>query len=244
MRSACQVDAPARERLLAWLDAEIAAAGGPAEDAHRRDHDADISDALSLERVRAVVQYADEHAAECPFWLEPDASFAGVQTDAYRLVLLAESVGGGGFIISGGKARLGGGGGGRLTLALGLDQQVALGLGFELGGIGSFGNADSTGAAALVAGFTAAVPFLVRITNVSRILDLEVAATARWSADQLRLPPGFRIGIGYGLTTVRVGPFMPTGLLYLSYEYLPPGDGLGAEHLIMLGTKVGLDFDP
>lgn len=245
MRSACQVDAPARERLLAWLDAELTAAGGPAEAAYRRDRDASIGRLLSLERVRAVVRFADEHAHECPFWLEPDAAFAGVQTDAYRLVLLAESVGGGGLIVSGGQARLGGGGGGRLTLGLGLDQRVTIGVGAELGGIGSFGSADGTGGRSLVARFTAAIPLVVRITNISRILDLEVAMTTRWSASNLRLPPGGRAAIGYGLTTVRVGPFMPTGLLYVSYEYLPPSDdGLAAEHLIMLGTKVGLDFDP
>jgi hypothetical protein len=244
MRSACQVEAPARERLLTWLDAQIEAAGGPAEAAYRRDRDADIDTALSLERVRAVVRYADEHAHECPFWLSPDAAFAGVQTDAYRLVLLAESVGGGGLIVSGGRARLGGGGGGRLTLALGLDQRVTIGLGAELGGIGSFGNEDATGGRSLVARFTAAVPLLLRITNLSRLVDFELAATARWSSSDLRLPPGVRGAIGYGLTTVRVGPFMPTAVAYISYEYLPPGDGLGAEHLILLGTKVGLDFDP
>ena len=244
MRSACQVEAPARERLLTWLDAQIAAAGGPAEAAFRRDRDADIGDALSLERVRAVVRYADEHAHECPFWLAPDAAFAGVQTDAYRLVLLGESVGGGGLIVSGGRARLGGGGGGRLTVALGIDQRITIGIGAELGGIGSFGNEDATGGRSLVARFTAAVPLLLRITNVSRLVDFELAATARWSSSDLRLPPGVRGAIGYGLTTVRVGPFMPTAVAYISYEYLPPGDGFGAEHLILLGTKVGLDFDP
>lgn len=245
MRSACQVDAPARERLLTWLDAEIASVGGSAEAQYRADHDASIGRALSLERVRAVVQYADEHAHECPFWLEPDTAFAGVQTDAYRFVLLADSVGGGGLIVSGGSTRLGGGGGGRLTFALGLDQRVTIGIGAEVGGIGSFGGPDPTGGRSLVARFTAAVPLLLRLTNVSRILDLELAATARWSATDLRMPPGVRAAIGYGLTTVRVGPFMPTGVLFVSYEYLPPSqDGLDAEHLILIGTKVGLDFDP
>jgi len=244
MRSACQADAPARERLLTWLDAEITRVGGPAEAAYRRDRDADIDASLSLERVRAVVRYADEHAHECPFWLIPEPDFAGVQSDAYRLVLLGESVGGGGMIVSGGRARLGGGGGGRLTLAVGVNQRITLGVGAEIGGIGSFGNEDATGGRSLVARFTAAVPLLLRITNVSRLIDFEIAATARWSSSDLRLPPGVRGAIGYGLTTVRVGPFMPTAVAYISYEYLPPGDGFGAEHLILLGTKVGLDFDP
>ena len=181
MRSACQVDAPARERLVAWLDARIEAEGGPAEARWRRDHDAPIGEALSLERVRAVVRYADEHAHECPFWLDADATFDGVQTDARRLVLLAESFGGGGLIVSRGGVRLGGGGGGRLTVAWGLDQRLTIGLGAELGGIGTFGGEDTSGARALVARFTAAVPLVLRVTNLSRILDLELAPTARWS---------------------------------------------------------------
>lgn len=246
MRSACQVDAPARERLIAWLDARITEAGGPAEAAYRRDRDAAIAEALSLERVRAVVQYADAHAHECPFWLEADPHFDGVQTDARRFVLLAESFGGGGLILSRGGVRLGGGGGGRLTFAWGLDQRLTLGVGGEVGGIGTFGGEDTSGARALVARFTAAVPLVLRVTNLSRIFDVEVAANARWSPTDLRLPPGVRVGIGYGVSTVRVGPFMPTAMLYLRYEFLPASrDGLDpSEHLILVGTKVGVDFDP
>jgi hypothetical protein len=246
MRSACQVDAPARERLIGWLDARIADAGGPAEAAYRRNREAPIDEALSLERVRAVVQYADAHAHECPFWLEVDPYFDGVQTDARRFVLLAESFGGGGLILSRGGVRLGGGGGGRLTLAWGLDQRLTLGVGAEVGGIGTFGGEDDSGARALVARFTAAVPLVLRITNLSRILDLELAPNARWSPSDLRLPPGVRVGVAYGVSTVRVGPFMPTAMLYLRYEYLPASrDGIDpSEHLILVGTKVGIDFDP
>ena len=245
MRSACQVDAPARERLMAWLDARITEAGGPAEAAFRRDREASIDEALSLERVRAVVQYADAHAHECPFWLDADPHFDGVQTDARRFVLLAESFGGGGLIVSRGGVRLGGGGG-RLTFAWGLDQRLTLGIGGEIGGIGTFGGEDTSGARALVARFTAAVPLVLRITNLSRILDLEIAPNARWSPSDLRLPPGVRVGVAYGVSTVRVGPFMPTAMLYLRYEYLPASrDGIDpSEHLILVGTKVGVDFDP
>jgi hypothetical protein len=90
------------------------------------------------------------------------------------------------------------------------------------------------------------VPLVLRITNLSRILDVELAPNARWSPSDLRLPPGVRVGVAYGVSTVRVGPFMPTAMLYLRYEYLPASrDGIDpSEHLILVGTKVGVDFDP
>src|SRR5688572_10986484 len=53
MRSACQVQPPARRRLLGWLDGRIADEGGPAEEAWRRQgRDLDeIGPLLRLERI-------------------------------------------------------------------------------------------------------------------------------------------------------------------------------------------------
>ncbi len=244
MRSACQVDGPTRQRLLAWLDTQIAAEGGPAAAMYTRDPAADIDAVLTLERVRAVLSYADAHADECPFWLKPDAEFVGVQSDAYRLVVLAESVGGGGLIVSGGQARVGGGGGARLSLGVGINQHYTLTLGAELGGIGSLASSDNTGSRTLTGRFNAAVPLLFRIHNMSRLVDLELAATARWSVDEVRLPPGVRFAIGYGISTARLGAFMPTATVRVSVEVLPASNELPAEYLLFVGTKVGVDIDP
>jgi len=192
-----------------------------------------------------VVVYADDHAGECPFWLRATPTFDGVQTDAYRLVVLVESVGGGGVIVSDGAVRLGGGGGARLSLGAGINQHYTIAIGAEVGGLGTFTNSDNTGGRALVGRFNVALPLLLRINHLSRLLDLEVAATARWSTDDIRLPPGFRAAVGYGLSTLRVGAFMPTATLRLSFEVLPSSDtGLPTEYLLLLGTKVGLDIDP
>src|SRR5262245_59257994 len=70
MRSVCQVSPEQRRALSAWLDARIAKEGGSAElvyRKHNRDLDA-ASGVLELERVRALLQYADARAAQdCPF---------------------------------------------------------------------------------------------------------------------------------------------------------------------------------
>lgn len=244
MRSGCQVDAATRQRVIAWLDAQIGAAGGPAHETFARDPGADISAVLTLERVRAVVRYADEHAGECPFWLTPDPEFAGVQTDAYRLVLLLESVGGGGVIVSGGAARLGGGGGARVSLGVGLNPRYTLALGAEVGGIGSFDAANGGEGRALTGRFVAAVPLVLRIHHMSRVMDLEVAGVTRWTTDEIRTPPGFRAAIGYGISTLRLGAFMPSATARLSFEILPATNTLPAEYVFVIGSTVGFSIDP
>lgn len=244
MRSGCQVDAATRQRLIAWLDAQVEAAGGSSQATFANDPAADIGPVLTLERVRAAVRYADVHADECPFWLPPDPDFAGVQTDAYRLVVLLESVGGGGVIVSGGAARLGGGGGARVSLGVGLSPRYTLALGAEVGGIGSFDAANGGEGRTLTGRFVAAVPLQLRIYQMSRVMDLEVAAVTRWTTDRVRTPPGFRAAIGYGISTLRLGAFMPSATLRLSFEVLPATNDLPAEYLFLLGTKVGFDIDP
>jgi hypothetical protein len=250
MRSACQVSARDREGLLRWVDAQIERAGGPAEAQFRAARErgqeprGSYAEALHLGRVRAVLRYAEAHAEECPFWLEARTDFAGVQGDAQRFVLLAESAGAGGAIVSGRDVALAGGGRGRLLAGFGVASRLTLAVGAELGGIGTFRRDPGSGERVITGVFTAALPVMVRVLEFSRIIDLELAATARWSTDAVRLPPGVRAMVGYGFSTMRVGAFMPTAVLYLSYEYLPPATAEAAEHVIQLGTKVGLDWDP
>lgn len=245
MRSTCQVDDTARLALKEWVQQQIALHGGPAESMLARDPSADIDRVLTLERIAAVLSYAEAHATECPFWLRPVREFDGIQSDAYRLVVLAESVGGGGAIISGGKVGLGGGGAVRVSLAVGLDQRYTIALGAESGGIATFTQSDASGGRTLVGRYSTAIPLVLRIKHDSRLIDLELAATARWSDSSLRIPPGIRAAIGYGLSTVRVGAFMPTATVRVSFEVLPQSnDGLPPEYLLFLGTNVGLDIDP
>src|SRR5688572_20504865 len=104
MRSVCQVEAPARARLISWLDRRIGEEGGPAEEAWRREGRdlGAISGLLRLERIRLVLGWAHANAdADCPFWLETDPHFAGLQIDDARFVLLAESLGSGALFFRG-----------------------------------------------------------------------------------------------------------------------------------------------
>jgi hypothetical protein len=246
LRSACQVDPALRDDLDAWITGQIALHGGPAERLYR-EHGDDLGAAdgvLSLERTRALLRYADSHAADdCPFWLEPSRDFEGVQGDADRFVLLAETIGFGSLAIESDQAALGGGGGGRLLFAHGIGPQFTFAFGGEVGGVGAF-TVNEKGGRSLETTFTAAVPLLLRITRFSRVLDLELTPIVRLNPDLDVFPPGVRASAGVGLLTMRASAFMPYVVLWLGYEYHPAIGASPEDHALHIGTRVGVDWDP
>lgn len=245
VRGVCQVSPDARERLLLWLDERIAAEGGPSEAAFAREGSLRaIRELLRLERVRALLVHTDDIArTECPFWLEVDPSFAGVQHDEGRFVVLAESMGGARAVISGGDAELGGGGHGRILPAYGFGPRVTLGVGLEMGAVGVLPEVDG-GGRSFAGVFSLGVPAIVRFHRGARVVDLVASVTTRVFDGELLTPPGARFELGYGITTLRVGRVMPYALVWIGYEHQPSHDRLATEHSIWLGTRVGLDWDP
>jgi hypothetical protein len=246
LRSVCQVDAAKRDDLDAWLSGQIALHGGSAQRVwleHGRDLDA-ADDVLALERTRLFLRYGSEHAAEdCPFWLTPRDDFKGVQSDADRWVLLAETTGYGSIVLQGDNAAIGGGGGGRLLFAHGVGSQYTLALGGEVGGVGAFVENDK-GGRSLDTTFVAGVPLLFRWLRYSRILDFELAPMLRLNPGESVLPPGFRASVGAGLATMRASSFMPYAILWAGYEFHPANHGNPADHSLHVGTRVGIDWDP
>jgi len=246
LRSACQVDPALRDDLDAWLSGQIVLNGGPPEKLYA-EHGDDVgaaSPTISLDRTRALLRYADAHAAaDCPFWLKPKRTFEGVQGDAHRFVVLAETIGFGSLAIESGQAAFGGGGGGRLLFAHGIGSQFTFGFGGEVGGVGAFTN-NGTGGRSLETTFTAAVPLLLRFTRFSRALDLELTPIVRINPGQDVLPPGIRASVGLGLMTMRTSAFMPYVVLWTGYEYHPAIPSSPEDHALLVGTRVGVDWDP
>jgi hypothetical protein len=246
LRSTCQVDAAQRDGLDAWLSGQIMLAGGPAEQLYR-EHEHDLTaaeDSLTLERTRAQLRYGSTHAKDdCPFWLEPDPKFAGVQGDADRFVVLAETIGYGSLVLQSGDAGFGGGGGGRLLFGHGIGSRFTLAVGAELGGLGTFAENDD-GSRNLDTTFLAGVPVLLRFLQFSRVIDLEVAAITRPDSHEELFPPGLRVSLSGGFATMRASAFLPYALLVLGYQYHPPDHGEAAEHSGLIGTRVGIDWDP
>jgi hypothetical protein len=247
LRSVCQVQPEKRKSLERWLDRQIALGGGSAAEAYRRNgRDLGIAtEVLELERVRALLKYGDEHsAADCPFWLEPDPEFIGVQGDEDRLIIFAETLGYGTLAIEGSDAALGGGGGGRLLFGHGLGPQITLAIGGEVGGSGAFVTEDDSDSRIIETTFSAAVPILLRITRLSRVYDFEIAPAVRFNPGVDVFPPGIRATFAGGFSALRTSSFMPYALLVLGYEFHPADDLGPADHAIHVGTRVGVDWDP
>jgi hypothetical protein len=242
--SVCQVPEEDRLSLIRWLEARIEAEGGSAEAVYRANGGdlGEVEDLLELERIHMVLMAAERAAGEhCPFWLETDEDFEGIH-GTRGFTVIAETNGGGGLILRDGQIALGGGGGGRVLPSIGFSETVALGIGVELGGAAAF-EETASGSVSVAVQFMGAIPLLLRIRDGLGVIDLEAAPVFRYVDDAVRTP-GFRVAIGYGLSTLRGGGFMPHAILWLGYEFQPPRLDFGAEHSIRLGTRVGIDWNP
>ncbi len=247
MQSACRVPPEARDGLRRWLDDRIEALGGSARGVYEQsggDLEA-AEELLTLERVRDAAAYADRHAhVDCPFWLEPDPGFAGVQASARRFVLMAESMGSLQVLVDDGEAFVGGTGVGRILPGWGVDDRLTLALGAELGVASTFPKGDDGGRSVkpVLAG---GVPLLFRVHDETLRYDTEVAFVARAPEDALSDPRfGVRLAHGIGVATLRIAGVMPYAVLWAGYTWFPPADGLGAQHVVRFGTRVGVDWDP
>jgi hypothetical protein len=242
LRSLCQVEPHTRAALEAWLDDQIARAGGPAQRAyleHGRKLDA-VSGILSLERTRALLQYANSRAEQdCPFWLTPNPHFAGIQGDANRWVLLGETQAFATLTVPTNVPALGGGG--RLFLGHGIGPQLTLAVGGDVAASGAFIPSSMGG---LDASVSIATPVLLRLARFSRLFDVELAPVVRLDRGQKAFPPGARIEVGGGFSAVRASAFMSYFMIYLGYEFHPHTQSAPADHTFQLGTRLALDWAP
>lgn len=241
LRSACQVDRGTLAALDVWLGEQIELSGGPAKEAyfaHAQNLQA-VSHTLSLERTRTLLQYvARQTAQDCPFWLRPNPNFAGEQGDASRWVLLGETQAFGTFTVPGNIPALGGGG--RLFLGHGIGSRLTLAAGADVAASGTFIPSGAQGGG-VDAYLTLATPVLLRLTSFSRMVDVEVAPVVRLSQGQAAWPPGARVQLGGGFSSVRLSPFMPYFMLYVGYEVHPTNRGAGFDQTFQLGTRIAVD---
>ncbi len=243
LRSTCRVEAPRQAALRLWLDEQIAAQGGPAKERYLKTHSLDgLDETLSLERVIMALDYGEAHKDDCPFWIEKEPGFRGVHSDTERLVLLIESSGGGIVILDDKRTRVGGEGSGRVLLGLGTDNGLTLGVGAELGGRGLL--SAQKGDEALSTLVTAGIPLLLRVHDLTKVYDFEVAAVAFSPTRDAKPRFGERVVFAGGVSTVRVGSFMPLAMLQLTYDIYPASEGEPLTHIFRLGTRVSLDIDP
>jgi hypothetical protein len=238
--SVCQVAPELRAELDAWLARQIELTTAAAPDLARPSASTPRQNGAvrSLQRTRALLRYADARAnADCPDWLVPRREFEGTQGDAHRVVLLAETHAFATYVVDGQVPALGGGG--RMLFGHGLGQRLTLAAGAEVAASGTFIPSAGGG---LDATFTLALPVLLRLARFSRIVDVELAPVARFERGGRPLPPGARIELGAGISSIRKGSLAPYFMLYAGYEYHPqPHSG---NHTIQIGTRLAFNWHP
>jgi hypothetical protein len=241
--SVCQVTPDVRAETADWISGRLLAEGGSAREVYTRaGNDLDAAyEALTLERTLTLLNHVTATAdQDCPFWLTPDPTFNGVHSSSDRFALILESRGQAGLFILDDTVAFGGGGGGRVLPAWGVNSAFTWAMGLEFGGSGLVSAGAEQEIDAII---STAVPMLFRWYNLSRVYDVEVAAVSFFTTEDVSLLPGGRISFGTGLSTPRVGAFMPTGVLQISYEVHPPRGVFPTAHVIAIGTRLGFEID-
>jgi hypothetical protein len=246
--SVCASEPATRTALLAWIDARLAALGGPVERAFReRGRDlARVDELLALTRLRGLLVAAvDAAPADCPFWIEPRKGFAGRQIVDDRWQL--ELAGGGKGIVSAAPGSdvldVTGGGAGRLAVWRHVGPRWSFGLAAELGASADFVRDSNGQRSSLYFSFDAVAPLLVRYRRISSFVELEAGPLAHGAEGRSRVDPGLHLGLAFGGRALRQGWFVPGAAFAVSYEQTFPGGDATPVRLVKLGLRVSLDFD-
>jgi hypothetical protein len=241
--STCRVDPLARRLLRRWLDDRIALMGGPVElayEKHGRKLDK-IEDLLVLTRIRLVLDRAEEHALDCPFWITPERRFRGRQISQHRFIL---TFGGGGKAIlvqQGDQNNISFGGAGRLLLGRMFKDGHGLFTGLEVGGNAVFGRADMSGDRSLELGADLVVPLVYRQSMTNTYVELAAGYLGHTSEQDFgSFDHGIHLGFGIGARALRTRFLFPGAAFGVSFERLfVPGDD---PIYVKVGFRVAFDL--
>jgi hypothetical protein len=240
--SACRVEESKRDGLLSWLRMQIAAEGGPAKARFERgDELSDLDELIEMERTLALLENVEQHVpSDCPFWSKPEAVFDGEHSVARRFLVIAESMGAGSLLIQGGTVSAAGGGSARLLAGYGFASRLELAAGIEGGGDAVLAK-DEAGSLSPEGAFRFGAPIWLRLHDVDRIYDVELAVITRLKNGEFSQWGG-RFALGGGVTGLRRLGIMPALELWLGYEMFPNQGDDQMQHVLRLGTRVGFDY--
>jgi hypothetical protein len=80
------------------------------------------------------------------------------------------------------------------------------------------------------------------VSRFSRLADIELAPVARFTGSSSPLPPGIRLQFGGGFSSLRSGVLMPYFMLYGGYEFHAGNGSSPADHTLLLGTRIAVDW--
>ncbi len=241
--SVCRASPQARAAALSALEAKHAALGdAKGLYAKRGAMSGAVARALTAERELKALSVTLARQDECPFWIEAEPGFHGLQSDRKRVTLSVESGGDVRLRVAHQHVSAGGGGVGRLLFGYGLDGVFTLLTGPEFGG-GALLRPNSN-ASSFIVNYFPAVPLILRTRQPTWHIDVEVAPVVLFEADNTRLSWGGRVGASFGLTTLRRRNILPWAGLAVAYEHYFDGGGRGPINFLHGGLRVGLPWEP
>jgi hypothetical protein len=245
LMSVCRVSDEHRRGLESWLGQRIHALGGPVDVAFRtRGRDLGrVSELLRLTRIRDLLRAAlDSADADCPFWLEPDAEFAGRQISDDRWQI---SLGGGGkgvLVTQDGRRDLQFGGSGRLLVGRNLGSRLALYGGLDVGGLASVPRTPDGRRTSLLVTVDLAAPVVLRYRMTNSYLEVEAGYLAYATEEDWRdLSHGVHLGAAFGARTARARWFFPGVAFGIAYDQV--NDHGSPRHALKMGFRVAFDID-
>ncbi len=244
LESVCRTPPESRALALGRLEQASRAAGSARSlyEAEGRKLTAVVVRARFVEREVLALKTAMSWAErDCPFWVEPEPGFRGLQTDRDRFALSVESAGNVQIRRTAGTTTIGAGGLGRLLVARGFGGRYSLLAGFEFGG-----NAMLRPGAVpteFVVNYLPALPVVFRIHQVAWHYEVELAPVALFQADNGAFSFGGRVGVGIGVSSLRTRGVIAWAGLSLAYErYVASGHRPSADFL-RSGLGVGVIWD-
>ncbi len=244
--SVCRATPEARAAALAWIDARMAALGGPVEEAWRKAGRrlSKVRPLLELHRIRLVLGAAvDAAPRDCPFWLTPAEPFRGRQIADDRWLLTVEGGGKGILLRSAGETDFAGGGAGRLLIGRAFGPHTGLHAGVEAGGSAGFPRDASGERTSLVLALDLVVPLVLRVRFVNSYLELEGGWLVHLTEDDPDARHGIHGGLAVGVRSARERWFTPGLALALTWERIFADGTAPAVDFVKLGLRVSIDVD-
>ncbi|MFO1471571.1 MAG: hypothetical protein U1F27_11090 [Turneriella sp.] len=239
--SFCAVDATAVENVRVWFDRILKDVDIKKLYEQNGKSLQKIQRVLVLWRSRLLFEEAMKmrNAQKCPFWIDEQKPFPGVQDENHKLLLAFET--GGRFYAQREKRdTIGAGGIVRMMVGYGFAHRFAVRTGLEFGFSAQAPDPNSGKASPLV--FASAFPITIQHRFLAEYIEYEAGPLAYFDQSRNSLQWGVHLGIGVGVSRMRIRAIMPSVILTVNYQYVPPEGGFVEVHRLSIGARAAFSL--
>lgn len=241
MVSLCAIDQQAMDNVRSWFDMVLQGKDPKLLYEQNGKSLRKIQRVLVLWRARMLFQAAEKlrSAGKCPFWISPEKNFPGVQ-DENQKFLLAFETGGRFYAQRERRDTIGAGGIVRLMAGYGFSHRFAMRIGMEFGFSAQAPDPNSGKASPLV--FASAFPITFQHRFLAEYIEYEAGPLTYFDQSRNTLQLGIHAGIGVGVSRMRIRAIMPSVILTINYQYVPPQDSFVEVHRLSIGVRAAFSL--